>query len=198
MSIRYGFPKKRLKPLLLREIKSEALLVFCRRLLAFTKLNKENAKDIFSSSELQKEALFVEQKIEKLTFYFELHIVGVDYFEHIVKNYKEGKNKKLFRQEKPLIYYYDELIIGLENYMENKTTWIPELLIFIILSQWFVEENNSMKLYYFLQEYDFNSIIGMYEKISFGNNTESKETVLDMYRLSDALVKRLQTAKLPL
>jgi hypothetical protein len=80
--------------------------------------------------------------------------------------------------------------------MKNKQKWIPEFLVFSLLSEWFIEENNSMKLFNFIKQYQYVEILSMYEKATFKNDDNTKLTIKDMYNLSSNLVLNLKKAKL--
>jgi hypothetical protein len=188
-------PAKRLKPKFLREIKSEALLVFCKQLLM---LNTDGLviKAIFSEERFHKEADHIRKSIRKLTEQLGTHVIDQQYLDYLILNHRKKNLHNIFTRELPLIYYSDVLFQTLKKQMKNKQKWIPEFLVFSLLSEWFIEENNSMKLFNFIKQYQYVEILSMYEKATFKNDDNTKLTIKDMYNLSSNLVLNLKKAKL--
>jgi hypothetical protein len=79
--------------------------------------------------------------------------------------------------------------------MKNKQKWVPEFLVFSLLSEWFIEENNSMQLFSFIKQYQYLEILSMYEKAALESDDKTKFTIKDMYNLSSSLVSNLKKAK---
>jgi hypothetical protein len=188
-------PAKRLKPKFLREIKSEALLVFCKQLLMLD-TDELVVKAIFSDKRFHKESAFIRKNINHIKEDFRTHIIDQQYLDYLILNQRKKNLHNTFKHELPLIYYGDILSQTLEKQMKNKQKWIPEFLVFSLLSEWFIEENNSMKLFNFIKQYQYVEILSMYEKASFKNDDNTKLTIKDMYNLSSNLVLNLKKAKL--
>ncbi len=187
-------PSQRLKPKFLREIKSEALLVFCKQLLM---LNTDGLviKAIFSEENFHKEADHIRKSIRKLTEQLRTHIIDQQYLDYLILNHRKKNLHNIFTRELPLIYYSDILFQTLKKQMKNKQKWVPEFLVFSLLSEWFIEENNSMKLFNFVKQYQYLEILSMYEKAALQSDDKTKFTIKDMYNLSSSLVSNLKKAK---
>ncbi len=187
-------PSQRLKPKFLREIKSEALLVFCKQLLM---LNTDGLviKAIFSEERFHKEADHIKKSIRKLTEQLGTHVIDQQYLDYLILNHRKKNLHNIFTQELPLIYYSDVLFQTLKKQMKNKQKWVPEFLVFSLLSEWFIEENNSMQLFSFIKQYQYLEILSMYEKAALESDDKTKFTIKDMYNLSSSLVSNLKKAK---
>jgi hypothetical protein len=190
----FEHPSQRLKPKFLREIKSEALLVFCKQLLM---LNTDGLviKAIFSEERFHKEADHIRKSIRKLTEQLGTHVIDQQYLDYLILNHRKKNLHNIFTRELPLIYYSDVLFQTLKKQMKNKQKWVPEFLVFSLLSEWFIEENNSMQLFSFIKQYQYLEILSMYEKAALESDDKTKFTIKDMYNLSSSLVSNLKKAK---
>jgi hypothetical protein len=84
----FEHPSQRLKPKFLREIKSEALLVFCKQLLM---LNTDGLviKAIFSEERFHKEADHIRKSIRKLTEQLGTHVIDQQYLDYLILNHRK-------------------------------------------------------------------------------------------------------------
>lgn len=190
----FRLPEKRLKPKLLREIKSEALLVFCNTLLTLTS-DKIEADSIFYDNRFKKEADQIKISIETLRKELNQSIINEEYFTYLMENKNKKKIYPIFLKELPLIYYTETLHNTLYKKMQEKQKWIPEFLIFALISQWFIEENNSTKLFNFIELFECNDILSTYERVSIKSDNAINQTINDMYKLSLELTSSLKKAK---
>ena len=135
--------KNRVKPKLLRDIKTEALLVFIRTTLEQSfhqidnvgynfRLGNDEDNDIVYSS--------LKQLLEQL----QDTVINSTYLRSLIENaHKNATLKVLAKKEEPLIVYYDTLIKTIEVCLPNGSFWIPELVVVSLLSEWIIEEEKS-------------------------------------------------------
>ena len=100
--------------------------------------------------------------------------------------------KILSKKEEPLMVYYDSLIKSIEVNLINGSSWIPELVVISLLSEWLIEEEKSVYLYPFLKEIDYLDLINRYDKTKIALDSNTKEIIMNMYRLSSSLIYKLK------
>lgn len=189
-----NLPPKRLKPTFLREMKSEAVLVFCGTLFDLTEENNQSSS-IFEDEKFKNEAKEIKNCIDNLKAQINSQIIKEENFGYLIKNRTKKEVYPLFVKELPLIYYTEVLHLCLNEQMKDKQKWIPEFLIFALLCDWFIEQNNSTKLFSFVENFDYCKILSIYEKVSLQSKSSVKQTVNDMYKLSLDLSSKLKKAK---
>lgn len=193
MSINPNCPN-RIKPKLLREIKTEALLVFIRTTLeqSFHQMDKQGYLFQLGS---QEDNDHVYNTLRKLLEKLQDCVINSSYLMSIISNsHKSSFFKSIAKKEEPLMHYYDSLVKGIEAKLTNGTYWIPELVVVSLLSEWIIEEEKSVHLYPFLAEIDYIDLINRYDKIKLSLEPEKKEVVMDMYRMSSDLIVRLKSS----
>jgi len=189
----------RIKPLMLRDIKTEALLVFIRTTLIkfFEDLANENINYVLGNEE---ENLLIESVLLELHSNLEKHVVSSNYIRTLT-NYAQDNLalRKILKKEEPLIVYYDALVKQLEISLSQGSNWIPEQLVLCLLSEWIIEEENSIVLYPFLTKIDYLSVLNLYEQLSLRSKKENdvKHAVIinEMYRLGTKLILKLKDTK---
>ena len=189
----------RIKPLMLRDIKTEALLVFIRTTLIkfFEDLADENINYVLGNEE---ENLLIESVLLELHSNLEKHVVSSNYIRTLT-NYAQDNLalRKILKKEEPLIVYYDALVKQLEISLSQGSNWIPEQLVLCLLSEWIIEEENSIVLYPFLTKIDYLSVLNLYEQLSLRSKKENdvKHAVIinEMYRLGTKLILKLKDTK---
>lgn len=187
--------EKRIKPKLLREQKTEALLLFIRTTLEsfFLEIDEKNTYAYLSVKE---DTIEINLIIKKLFSNLEKTIISTHQLNEILlKAQYDNRYKLLLKQEDALITYYDVITKTLGNNLSNGDKWIPELLILILLSEWLLEEEKSSYLYPYLEEIDYINLISKYDLAKKNLEEEKKEIINNMYRLSSKLVKQLKTFK---
>lgn len=193
MSINPNCPN-RIKPKLLREIKTEALLVFIRTTLeqSFKQIQKDGF--LFQlGSDADNELVYntLKDLLEKL----QDTVINSSYLISLISNsHKSSFFKTMAKKEEPLMHYYDSVVKGIEAKLTNGKQWIPELVVISLLSEWIIEEEKSVYLYPFLADIDYLTLINKYDEIKTTLDDEKKEVVMEMYRLSSDLVQRLKTS----
>jgi len=184
----------RIKPILLREQKTEALLVFIRTLLEqlFVKIQKQNSVNLQAKNVEDTKVIYT--NLKNIKEELENCVVPVEYLKSLIVN-KHNTNKAfriLFDKEEPLIVYYNSLLKVMESKLSIGERWLPEVIIISTLSQWLLEEEKSSTLYPFLNQIDYIDLIDRFDKIKNEQQTDKKELIMNMYKLSAELIEHLK------
>ena len=187
--------KNRIKPLLLRDIKTEALLVFIRTTLEdyFRQIEDSDSHFELGSKE---DSEFVFNELKKLLEKLQDTVINSSYLRSLIENsHKNATLKILAKKEEPLMVYYDSLVKTIERLLTNGNLWIPELIVIALLSEWIIEEEKSTYFYPFLKELDYMDLINRYDNAKIGLNKDQKEIMLNMYKISSTLIEKLKNTK---
>lgn len=191
MSIHPNCPN-RIKPKLLREQKTEALLVFIRTTLEQTfKQIESNGIEIQIGTQEDTEHIY--KCLKDLYENLSETVVNSSYLQNLIAS--SGKTpflSMLAQKEKPLMVYYDSLVKGIEVNLPSGTSWIPELMVISLLSQWILEEEKSVYLYPFLNEIDYIDLISRYDASKKTLEEDRKDVIMNMYTLSTILIEKLK------
>lgn len=186
--------KNRIKPKLLRDIKTEALLVFIRTTLEDFFKEYENKQ--YKLLENKEDNNIAFQELNKLYKNLENHVVNSTYLNTIIHNIERNSYFKLLaKKEEPLMVYYDSLVKALESKLNNGSEWIPELIVLCLLSEWIIEEEKSTFLYPFLKDINYLLLLEQYEKVKFNFENEKKDIIMQMYKLSSYIIFKLKNKK---
>ncbi len=184
-------PQKRIKPKLLREQKTEALLVFIRTTLEEYFERMDNSA-ICNSIGDDEDNIFISTILRNLLLQLQECVVSSSYLRSIIANaHKNTALKILAKQEEPLMVYYDSLVKGLEYNLKNGQKWMPELMVICLLSEWIIEEEKSVFLYPFLKEINYLQLLEIYDKTKLTSDDFTKEIILNMYKISSNLIANL-------
>lgn len=187
-----GSCKNRVKPKLLREVKTEALLVFIRTTLE-DYLEKVRSNQIVFCIGSQEENTYINELLKELLYHLQECVVSSSYLRSLIANiHKNAALKMVAKQEEPLMVYYDAIIKSLENNLESGRYWMPELVVIALLSEWIIEEEKSVYLYPFLAKIDYVGLIEIYDKAKINLDTQKKEIIMNMYKLSSQLINNLK------
>lgn len=187
-----GSCKNRVKPKLLREVKTEALLVFIRTTLE-DYLEKVRSNQIVFCIGSQEENIYINELLKELLYHLQECVVSSSYLRSLIANiHKNAALKMVAKQEEPLMVYYDAIIKSLENNLESGRYWMPELVVIALLSEWIIEEEKSVYLYPFLAKIDYVGLIEIYDKAKINLDTQKKEIIMNMYKLSSQLINNLK------
>jgi len=192
MSINFNCPN-RIKPKLLREQKTEALLVFIRTTLEQDFKIIDNDAMEYPEFGTKEDTEHIYKELNKLLSSLQDCVVNASYLQSIIEN--SGKSKvlnMLALKEKPMMIYYDAIVKSIEKDLQNGSRWIPELMVVCLLSQWIIEEEKSTYLYPFLNDMDYLDLMERFEKSILDENDEKKEVVFNMYKLSTILIENLK------
>lgn len=182
----------RIKPLLLRDVKTEALLVFTRTALEryFTKLDESNIEPVIGTNE---ETTYVYSTLRKLLVQLQECVVNVDYLINLVQFTKKyPKLKALIEKEQPLIAYYDVMAQKVSSHYEEKPAYLAEFLVISVIAEWILGEEKSTHLYPFLNEIDFLELIAKFENNRKYCYIDDKCKITEIQELSFKIVEKLK------
>jgi len=188
--------KKRVKPTFLRDVKTEALLVFARTGLEryFAQLHTAGFQPNIGSKD---DTSYIYSSLQKLLHDLQQCVVDAGYIQAVtIQAAKDQRFIPLYQQEKPLIDYYNVLVHAVEQHSRDEPLFLPELLVVCALSIWILEEEKSMHLYPFLLEIDWLELIGRFEsnRHEFEKNGECH--VSKIHDFSYKLIQKLKQKKL--
>ena len=187
--------KNRIKPLLLRDVKTEALLVFIRTTLEDYIRQIENESNYFELGS-KEDNQFVYNELKKLLEKLQDTVINSSYLRSLIENAPKHQSlKALAKKEEPLMVYYDSLIKTIERLLTNGSSWIPELIVISLLSEWIIEEEKSTYFYPFLFDLDYIDLINRYDNAKIGLDKDKKEIMLNMYKISSTLIEKLKNTK---
>src|SRR5574344_61230 len=184
--------RNRVKPKLLRDIKTEALLVFVRTTLEDYFYQIEKGSCFFKLSN-EEDMKYVHNNLRKLLDYLEDSVINSSYLRSLIENANKNASLRLLaKKEEPLMVYYESLVKSIERQLPNGTFWIPELIVICLLSEWIVEEEKSIYFYPFLKDFDYIDLINRYEVIKKDLEVDKKEVILNMFIISTKLIEKLK------
>ena len=185
----------RIKPSLLRDVKTEALLVFARTALEryFAEFGEANMQTVMGEN---KEFSYVYTTLGKLLTHLQESVVNVDYLINLaqVEN-THPAFKALSKQEEPLVGYYNIMAQKVRNHYAGKPAYLPELLVVCVLGEWILGEEKSTHIYPFLNDIDFLELIGKFEdhRKHFYRDDECK--ISEIHELSLKITEKLKNHK---
>ena len=184
--------RNRVKPKLLRDIKTEALLVFVRTTLEDYFYQIEKGSCFFKLSN-EEDMKYVHNNLRKLLDYLEDSVINSSYLRSLIENANKNASLRLLaKKEEPLMVYYDSLVKSIERQLPNGTFWIPELIVICLLSEWIVEEEKSIYFYPFLKDFDYIDLINRYEVIKKDLEVDKIDVILNMFIISTKLIEKLK------
>ena len=187
--------KNRIKPKLLRDIKTEALLVFIRTTLeqSFYQIDNNDYDFILNNDEDKK---YTYTTLRRLLVLLQDTVINSTYLRSLIENsHKNLTLKMLAKKEEPLMVYYDTLVSTIELCLPNGSSWIPELLVIMLLSEWIIEEEKTAYFYPYLKDINYLDLITKYENSKKSLNDEKKEVLMNMYKISSKLIDKLKKAE---
>lgn len=187
--------KNRVKPKLLRDIKTEALLVFIRTTLEQSFYQIDNIGYNFRLGN-EEDNDIVYSSLKKLLEQLQDTVINSTYLRSLIENaHKNATLKVLAKKEEPLMVYYDTLIKTIEICLPNGSFWIPELVVISLLSEWIIEEEKSAYFYPYLKDIDYIDLINRYDNSKKDLDNEKKEIIMKMYKISSKLIEKLKKAE---
>ena len=185
-------PKNRIKPKLLREQKTEALLVFIRTTLEQT-FNEIENKGSYTQIGSKEDTKYIYDILETLNNQLKECVVNSIYLQSIIANIdKSPFFKAIAKKEEPLMTYYDAIVKSIASNLPSGTLWIPELMVVALLSQWILEEEKSVYLYPFLKNIDYLQIMERFDNARLNESQDKKDIVMNMYKLPTKLIDSLR------
>ena len=184
--------KNRIKPKLLRDIKTEALLVFIRTTLEQSFYQIDNIGYSFELGN-DKDKELVYSSLKKLLEQLQDTVINSTYLRSLIENsHKNATLKLLAKKEEPLMIYYDTLVKTIEVCLPNGSFWIPELVVISLLSEWIIEEEKTAYFYPYLKDMNYLDLINRYDNSKKDLDNEKKEIIMNMYKLSSKLIEKLK------
>lgn len=184
--------KNRIKPKLLRDVKTEALLVFVRTTLEESFYQIDTVGYNFKLGN-EEEYTIVYSSLKKLLDELQDTVVNSTYLRSLIDNsHKNITLKMLAKKEEPLMVYYDSLVSTMELSLKNGSSWIPELLVISLLSEWIIEEEKTSYFYPYLKDINYLDLITRYDNSKKDLDDEKKEIMMNMYKISSKLIERLK------
>lgn len=153
----------RIKPTLLRDVKTEALLVFVRTALEryFSLLQEAGFRPVVGSDE---DTEYIYSTLQFILQNLQESVVNVDYILELTSKVHQDKFfELLYYKEKPLIDYYNVLAMSIEKQYNSSKAYLPEFMVICCLSNWILEEGKSVSLYPFLENIDWLELISRFE-----------------------------------
>jgi hypothetical protein len=185
--------KHRVKPKLLRDIKTEALLVFIRTILEQNFYETENAIGYSFILVSNEDNLFIHDNLKKLLLQLKNTVVSSLYLKTLVENANRNQTVNILaKREAPLMLYYSKLVNTLELCLADGEYWIPELLVISLLSEWLLEEEKTTYFYPYLKEFDYLDLSTRYDNSRKILGKEKKEVIMNMYKISSKLIEQLK------
>jgi hypothetical protein len=187
--------KNRIKPVLLIDVKTEALLVFARTALEryFAQIDEVEYKPVVGSDE---ETKYVYEILRKLLINLQDSVVNVDYFIKLThESRKSAQLRELAKCEDPLISYYDVMANEVAKFYDNKPAYLPEYLIICTLAHWILEEEKSINLYPFLKDIDFLDLMSKFEMDRKKFEKDGLCVVSDIHDVSFKIIEKLKNKK---
>jgi len=188
----------RIKPKLIRDVKTEAILVFARTALErfFKKFDKEDTELVLENEECTD---YVYGSLRNLLKDLQKHVVNVDYLIELIQNAKKYPQsielRRVAKYEEPLIVYYDAMAKRMEYHFPEKITAVPEFIVMCVLCIWFIEEEKTSSMYPFLEKYDILEIIDRFEKYARNSPDDKKKLFSQMQKVSIDVVEVLKNVK---
>ncbi len=185
----------RIKPTLLRDVKTEALLVFARTALEryFRELDQANVE---TACETDTEAAYVYSTLKQLLAQLQECVVNADYLINLVQSSKRYPALKiLVKQEEPLMDYYDIMAQKVRSHFNNEPVYLPIFLVISVLAEWVLGEEKSTHIYPFLDEVDFLELIGKFEDRRGHFYQDDTCKISEIHELSFKVVEKLKNHK---
>lgn len=186
---------QRVKPSLLRDVKTEALLVFARTALEryFDQIDAQGGYPKLGSEE---DTRFVYDTLRRLRDQLQSHVINVDYLIVAVKGAENYPQFRLLaKHEEPLIWYYNVMAKKIVSYFSDTTSFIPEFLIVCMLNHWIHEEEKSIHWYPFLKEIDFSTLIDVFESNRDIIEQRKDGVITELFNVAISMVEKLKTEK---
>lgn len=187
--------RNRVKPKLLRDIKTEALLVFVRTTLEQCFYQIDNVGYNFRLG-TDEDNEIVYSSLKFLLEQLQDTVINSSYLRSLIENsHKNITLKVLAKKEEPLMVYYDTLVKAIESSLKNGSSWIPELVVISLLSEWIIEEEKTAYFYPYLKDIDYLDLISRYDDTKKTLDIDKKEIIMNMYKTSSVLIEKLKKAE---
>ncbi len=185
--------KNRIKPKLLRDIKTEALLVFIRTTLEQNFYDIENMLGYSFILGNDEDNKLIHIILKELLINLQSTVVSSIYLKNLIENANKNPTASLLaKKEAPLIYYYSILVRTIEMSLKDGTSWVPELIVIALLSEWLIEEKKSTYFYPYLNKIDHVDVLSRYDNCRKNLKEDRKIIIMNMYKVSSKLIEQLK------
>ena len=188
--------KNRITPKLLRDIKTDALLIYIKTVIEelLENIKNETYKVDLGYENFNKE---IEENIIELNIKLDKTIINAYELKSFMA-YQQMKqtNHKLLPNDEALVFYYNTIVKQIETQLKEGELWIPEQIVLALLSEWVLEEEKSTIFYTFLNDFDYLRLLSYYETARNNEkNINLRENIIRMYQISSSMIKRLKNSK---
>ena len=188
--------KNRIKPKLLRDIKTDALLIYIKTVIEelLENIKNETYKIDLGYENFNKK---IEENIIELNIKLDKTIINAYELKSFMA-YQQMKqtNHKLLPNDEALVFYYNTIVKQIETQLKEGELWIPEQIVLALLSEWVLEEEKSTIFYTFLNDFDYLRLLSYYETARNNEkNINLRENIIRMYQISSSMIKRLKNSK---
>lgn len=181
---------------LLRDIKTDALLIYIKTVIEelLANIKNETYKIDLGNIEFNNE---IEKNIRELNSYLSKNTINAYELKAIMSfEQLKAKNNKLVPNNQALVFYYNILVKQIETLLQEGDIWIPEQIILSLLSEWIIEENKSIIFRPFLKNIDYLKLLSYYETARNNEkNINLRENIIIMYKISSSMIKKLKNSK---
>ena len=181
---------------LLRDIKTDALLIYIKTVIEELLENIENEKYKIDlgfeefNKEIEKNIIELNTKLDKTI------INAYELKSFMAYQQRKQSNHKLLPNDEALVFYYNTIVKQIETQLVEGELWIPEQIVLALLSEWVLEEEKSTIFYTFLNDFDYLRLLSYYEKARNNEkNINLRNNILKMYQISSSMIKRLKNSK---
>lgn len=189
-------PPDRIKPKLLRDVKTEALLVFIRTTLEqlFIDIEKGVVSMQVGSEEDQK---IVFDTLSNLLQELKRTVISSHQLRTMVSLAQTNSAiMYLIKQEAPLLHYYDNIVKQIQISLKQGENWIPEQLSLALLSEWILEDNKSVEIFPYLLNIDYIQLLSKYDtarlEVKQQGDVHKANVISNMYVISSEIIERLR------
>ena len=186
----------RIKPKLLREQKTEALLIFIRTTLEQYFKDLDNNKPSFEIGS-KEDCELLDKSLRSLLSNLQETVVNSSYLRSITATAKKSQAMMMLaKKEEPVMVYYDAIVKQIQTSLLQGQNWIPEQLVLCLLSEWIIEEEKSTALYPFLNDVDYLDLFNRYDKVRIkakkDEDWNKMSAIMNMYKVGNDLIHRLK------
>ena len=181
---------------LLRDIKTDALLIYIKTVIEELLKNIKNEKYKIDlgyeefNKEIEKNIIELNEKLNKTI------INAYELKSFMAYQQMKQTNHKLLPNDEALVFYYNTIEKQIETQLVEGELWIPEQIVLSLLSEWILEEEKSIIFYSFLKDIDYLKLLAFYEKARNNEkNSNLKQNIIKMYQISSSMIKKLKYSK---
>lgn len=105
---------------------------------------------------------------------------------------------KTYTEYLPVSKFFNLIVNECEKAFDNNRNWIPDLMAISLIMNWLKEKDKKSFTYKFLEKYDYQEIIDLYNSVALKNKKEDKffyETITNMYDLAEEIINKIDKTK---